>query len=153
MTDIKGDRLYVNASASQARKRLRGFGHGVRKVQSAGNNQAVIIHTATGRHLEELEAVFSDEMPSRSQEELGIPVENLRNLGPTSAAWLREINVHTKADLQRLGPALAYRLVKQRQPKTSSNLLWAMAAGLADKDWLELSVEEKEKLLAEVKDE
>ena len=49
--------------------------------------------------------------------------------------------------------ALAYRLVKQRQPKTSLNLLWAMAAGLADKDWLELSVEEKEKLLAEVKDE
>ena len=153
MTDIKGDRLYVNASASQARKRLKGFGHGVRKVQSAGKNQAVIIHTATGRHLEELEAVFSDEMPSRSQEELGIPVENLRNLGPTSAAWLREINVHTKADLQRLGPALAYRLVKQRQPKTSSNLLWAMATGLADKDWLELSVEEKEKLLVEVKDE
>ena len=153
MTDIKGDRLYVNASASQARKRLKGFGHGVRKVQSTGNNQAVIIHTATGRHLEELEAVFSDEMPSRSQEELGIPVENMRNLGPTSAAWLREINVHTKADLQRLGAALAYRLVKQRQPKTSLNLLWAIAAALADKDWLELSVEEKEKLLAEVREE
>jgi hypothetical protein len=57
-------------------------------------------------------------MPSSSREELDIPVENLRNLGPTSATWLREINVHTRADLDRLGPVLAYRLVKQRQPNT-----------------------------------
>jgi hemoglobin len=32
----------------------------VRKVQSAGRNQAVIIHTATGRHLDELAAQFAD---------------------------------------------------------------------------------------------
>jgi DNA transformation protein len=60
MADPKGNKLYVNLSASQTRKRLRGFGHGVRKVQSAGKQQAVIIHTATGQHLEELRARFSD---------------------------------------------------------------------------------------------
>ena len=60
MGDPKGDKVYVNVSASQARRRLKGFGHGVRKVQSAGKNQAVIIHTATGRHLEELATKFAD---------------------------------------------------------------------------------------------
>ena len=40
MPDFKGERIYVNLSASQARRRLKGFGHGVRKVQSAGRNQA-----------------------------------------------------------------------------------------------------------------
>lgn len=47
MADPKGTYLFVNLSASQTRKRLAGFGHGVRKIHSAGRNQAVIIHTAT----------------------------------------------------------------------------------------------------------
>ena len=73
MADPKGARLYVNLGASQARHRLKGFGHGVKKVQTAGKNQSVIIHTATGRHLKELEAVFSDAMPRDPEEESGIP--------------------------------------------------------------------------------
>ena len=60
MADPKGDKLYVSLSASQVRRRLKGFGHGVRKIQSAGKNRAVVIHTATGRHLEELVAVLGD---------------------------------------------------------------------------------------------
>jgi hypothetical protein len=68
MQNIKGDRLHVNLNASQVRRRLKGFGHGVRKVQSAGKNQAVIIHTATGQHLLELQAVFADVLSSDSEE-------------------------------------------------------------------------------------
>lgn len=60
MPDRKGQRLYVNLGASQTRRRLQSFGHGVRKVESAGSNRAMIIHTATGRHLEELQAKFAD---------------------------------------------------------------------------------------------
>jgi DNA transformation protein and related proteins len=60
MPERKGQRLYVNLGASQTRRRLQGFGHGVRKVESAGSNRAVIIHTATGRHLDELQAKFTD---------------------------------------------------------------------------------------------
>jgi hypothetical protein len=60
MADPKGCRLYVNLSASQARRRLSGFGHGVRKIHSAGHERAVIIHTATGQHFEELKAEFAD---------------------------------------------------------------------------------------------
>ena len=60
MTDMKGDRLVVNLGASQVRKRLKGYGFGVRKVFTDGKNRAVIIHTATGDHLRDLEALFQD---------------------------------------------------------------------------------------------
>ena len=60
MTDPKGFHLYVNLGASRTRRRLKGFGHGVRKVRSAGRHRAVVIHTATGRHLEKLQARFAD---------------------------------------------------------------------------------------------
>ena len=151
MSDPKGSHLYVNLGASQARRRLKGFGHGVRKVQTAGRNQAVIIHTATGQHLSELESKFADVGFSSIESELHEPIDNLRNLGPASAAWLREEGIGTIADLQKYGPVAAYRLVKQKQPKASLNLLWAMAAGILDCDWRELTVEEKGKLKMELK--
>ncbi len=70
MADPKGDKLYVNLSAAQVRRRLKGFGHGVRKVQSAGKNRAVVIHTATGQHLVELESVFGDAKVAQSEDGL-----------------------------------------------------------------------------------
>ncbi|HXY33651.1 MAG TPA: hypothetical protein VEI07_05445 [Planctomycetaceae bacterium] len=54
------DRFYVLLSASQARRRLKGRGFGVKKVATAGKNRAVIFHTATDQHLEELVTVFKD---------------------------------------------------------------------------------------------
>jgi DNA transformation protein len=60
MADPKGFRLLVNLSASQTRRRLKGFGHGVRKIQSAGRDHAAVIHTATGKHLDELMSLFAD---------------------------------------------------------------------------------------------
>ncbi len=146
MPEVKGDKLYVNLGASQTRKRLKGFGHGVRKVESAGRQQAVIIHTATGQHLRELEARFADVGFSGRPSELDLPIGLLRNIGPTTAAWLREIGVLTRADLQRLGPVAAYRRVKRRQPQASFQLLWALAAALADEDWRELSEPVKQQL-------
>ncbi len=62
MTGIKGHRLHVKLGASQVRRRLKGLGFGVRKVECAGRGEAVIIHTATGQHLRELQAIFQDVM-------------------------------------------------------------------------------------------
>ena len=70
MADPKGDLLYVDLPASQVKRRLKGFGHGVRKVQSAGKGRAVVIHTTTGLHLEELKAVLGDVRVGASEEEL-----------------------------------------------------------------------------------
>jgi hypothetical protein len=60
MADPQGHRLIVNVSAAEAKRRLKGFGHGVRKVRSAGRKQAVIIHTAEGKNLRELQDKFAD---------------------------------------------------------------------------------------------
>jgi DNA transformation protein and related proteins len=116
MADPKGDKLFANLGASQARRRLKGFGHGVRKVQSAGRNRAAITHTATGQHLKELQALFTDVGFSNSESELNEPIDNLPNIGATSASWLRDAGVQSISDLERLGPAAAFKLVKQKQP-------------------------------------
>jgi hypothetical protein len=64
MTEIKGDRLYVNLSANQTRRRLKGYGFGIKKIYSDGKDRAVIIHTATGQHRDELHALLSDVISS-----------------------------------------------------------------------------------------
>lgn len=68
MADPHGEKLIANTSAAEARRRVKGFGHGVRKVHSAGKGRAVIIHTATGRHLEELKAQFADVGTEQNEE-------------------------------------------------------------------------------------
>lgn len=82
-----------------------------------------------------------------------VPIESLRNLGPKSSQWLRDVGIATVADLERLGPVVAYRLVKQRHQKASLNLLWALAAGLKGKDWRELTEATKEGLRKEAEEE
>jgi DNA transformation protein and related proteins len=78
------------------------------------------------------------------------PVGSLRNLGPKSARMLIEAGVLTVGELRRLGPVKAYARVKALAPKRASlNLLWAMAAGLDDRDWRALSPAEKQSLLVE----
>lgn len=81
------------------------------------------------------------------------PIESLRNLGPKSGQWLREAGITTVADLQRFGPMVAYRLVKQRQPRASLNLLWALTAGLKGEDWREISEATKQQLRREANEE
>ena len=153
MADPKGDQLFVNLGASQTRRRLKGFGHGVRKVHTAGRNRAVIIHTATGKNLEELTAKFADVGFSYTESDLSEPIENLRNLGPASAAWLRSVGIRNRADVQRLGPVLAFRIVQRKYPRASLNLLWALAGGMEDRDWRDLTGEEKADLKQELESE
>ncbi|RIK74114.1 MAG: hypothetical protein DCC68_23670 [Planctomycetota bacterium] len=150
MAEPKGDKLFVNLGASQARRRLVGFGHGVRKVQTNGRNRAVVIHTAYGRSLAELKAKFADVGCSESEHDLEEPIENLRNIGAASASWLREAGVGTIGELRRVGPVAAYLRVQRVERRAGLNLLWALVAGLDDRDWRELSEEEKRRLLAEV---
>jgi hypothetical protein len=121
----------------------------VRKVQSAGKNQALVIHTATGEHLSELEKLFTDVGFSSRESELSEPIENLRNLGSTSGSWLQDADIRTIAELRDVGPVFAYMRVKSGNQRVSLNLLWALAAGLKDIDWRDLTDQEKQELLAE----
>jgi len=62
-------------------------------------------------------------------------IESLRNLGPKSAAWLAEVEIHTLADLQRVGSVGAYRAVAQAGLSTSLLLLYALEGALLDVRW------------------
>jgi len=56
--------LHVTLSASEVRRRLKGHGFGVRRIESAGKGRAVIVHTATGKHLRQLESLFQGSIES-----------------------------------------------------------------------------------------
>jgi hypothetical protein len=58
--------LYVTLSASEVRRRLKGHGFGVKRVEAAGKGRAMIVHTATGKHLRQLEALFSGAVENRA---------------------------------------------------------------------------------------
>jgi len=72
----------------------------------------------------------------------------IRNVGPKSAAWLRQIGVRTTEDLSRVGPVDAFLKVKRAGFRPSLNLLYAMAGALADCHWADLPEERKQELLA-----
>ena len=62
--------LYVHLSASQVRRRLKGYGFGVKRVESGGKGRALIVHTATGEHLAELMALFGAVIEPSAEEVL-----------------------------------------------------------------------------------
>jgi hypothetical protein len=64
----KTDRLYVDLGASQVRRRLKGHGFGVRRVETAGKYRAVITHTATGEHLRQLQSLFQDVIEAKADD-------------------------------------------------------------------------------------
>jgi hypothetical protein len=71
----------------------------------------------------------------------------IRNVGPKSAAWLRQVGVRTTEDLARVGPVEAFLKVKRAGFRPSLNLLYSMAGALADCHWAELPEEQKQELL------
>ena len=81
-----------------------------------------------------------------------LPVTMLRNLGPASATMLAEVGIRTIGELRAIGAAKAYVRVRAVRTRGASvNFLWSMAAGLDGRGWQEVSAEEKELLLAEVR--
>ena len=74
----------------------------------------------------------------------------IRNVGPKSAAWLRQVGVRTIEDLTRIGPVEAFLKVKRAGFRPSLNLLYSMAGALADCHWTDLPDAQKAALLAGV---
>jgi DNA transformation protein and related proteins len=72
----------------------------------------------------------------------------IRNVGPKSAAWLRQVGVRTQDDLVRLGAVESFMKVKRAGFRPSLNLLYALEGALADCHWADLPDERKAALLA-----
>ena len=74
----------------------------------------------------------------------------LRNIGPKSAAWLRQTGVRTLDDLKAVGALAAYVRVKRAGFKPSLNLLYSLEGALDDCHWQQLGTERREQLLADL---
>ena len=73
--------------------------------------------------------------------------EKIRNVGPKSAAWLRQVGVRTQDDLIRLGPVEAFMKVKRAGFRPSLNLLYALAGAIENCHWADLPDERKTALV------
>ena len=74
----------------------------------------------------------------------------LRNIGPISSGWLRQVGIRTRADLAAVGPVPAYLMVRQAGFPVSLNLLWALEGALRDTDWRALSEDDRARLRADL---
>jgi TfoX/Sxy family transcriptional regulator of competence genes len=75
--------------------------------------------------------------------------DKLLNIGPKSAAWLRQVGVRTLDDLKRHGAVGTFWKVKKAGFRPSLNLLYALAGAEQGRHWATLSAEEKSALVVE----
>lgn len=61
--------------------------------------------------------------------------DKLRNVGPKSAAWLRQVGIRTQTDLETAGSVAAFIKVKRAGFRPSLNLLYALEGALLGCHW------------------
>ena len=62
----------------------------------------------------------------------------LRNIGPKSAAWLRQVGLRSLEDVAAIGAVVAYMKVRRAGFKPSLNLLYSLEGALVDCHWQEV---------------
>jgi DNA transformation protein len=80
-------------------------------------------------------------------------LQDLKNLGKTSAQWLHAVGIHTLSDLRRHGSVSAYQAVKARGFRASKVLLYAIEGALLNIHWNQLSPGIKETLNQQLDEE
>lgn len=71
----------------------------------------------------------------------------LRNIGPKSAAWLRQVGLRSHEDLAAVGSVEAFMRVKRAGFRPSLNLLYALEGALLDCHWQQLPDDRRGELL------
>ncbi len=80
-------------------------------------------------------------------------VEDLKNIGATSAQWLHDAGIHTRADLEEVGAVMAYKMIQHQRPqKVNVLLLYALQGALMDMHWNALPPSLKEQLKRDAKE-
>jgi len=77
------------------------------------------------------------------------PIIEMKNLGPKMAAWLGELRIHTRGDLEQVGAVMAYKMLQHHRPGMTVLALFALHGALQDRHWSSLSPDEKAQLKAE----
>lgn len=84
-------------------------------------------------------------------EEVGLFSE-LRNLGKVSSQMLVSAGIRSETQLSEMGAVPAYIAVKAASRKASLNLLWAIEGALTNRDWRDISRDERMSLLLQLDD-
>ncbi|MDX1420210.1 MAG: TfoX/Sxy family DNA transformation protein [Rubricoccaceae bacterium] len=79
------------------------------------------------------------------------PLTGLKNLGPQSAAMLREVGIETPEGLREAGAVMAYKLLQYRFGRVRVNalFLFALEGALTDRHWNSFTAAERACLRAE----
>lgn len=72
----------------------------------------------------------------------------LRNIGPKSAAWLRQVGLRSREELAAAGTVDAFMRVKRAGFKPSLNLLYALEGALLDCHWQDVPDARRSELVA-----
>lgn len=78
--------------------------------------------------------------------------DKLRNIGPKSAAWLRQVGLRSCEDLAAIGAAAAFVKVRRAGFKPSLNLLYSLEGALLDCHWQEVPESRRSELSRGVED-
>jgi len=76
----------------------------------------------------------------------------MRNIGPKSAAWLRQVGLHTPEALAEDGPVGAFMRIKRAGFKPSLNLLYSLEGAILDCHWQDVPDERRKQLVAEAQE-
>ena len=71
----------------------------------------------------------------------------MRNIGPKSAAWLRQVGLRTLEDVAAVGTVEAFMRVRRAGFKPGLNLLYAIEGALLDCHWQEVPEERRQELI------
>lgn len=80
------------------------------------------------------------------------PLQELRGIGPASISMLEALEIRSIEQVIDLGPVFVFVAVRNRFPRVSKNLLWALAAGLEDRHWTTLTAAEKAALEVQMRE-
>ncbi len=75
--------------------------------------------------------------------------ERLRNIGPKSAAWLRQVGLRSQQDLHAAGAVGAFLKVRRAGFKPSLNLLYSLEGALVGCHWQQIPEARRQQLQAE----
>jgi len=82
-----------------------------------------------------------------------VTIAQLKNIGPTIARRLTETGIHTKADLNAIGPVAAYRRICQKHPEKTIPIcyyLYSLEGALRGLHWDAISATVKQSLRSQV---
>lgn len=78
-------------------------------------------------------------------------LEQLLNLGPQSARWLRETGITTREQVAELGPVAIYAMLRAEGYNVSLNLVYALEGALRGVPWNRLPDDVRDDLKARVR--